>query len=786
MSQTLLIVESPAKAKAIQKYLGKGFTVKASMGHVRDLPSNKMAVDVEKDFRPTFVILPKKKTAVAEIHAAAQKAGAILLAADPDREGEAICYHLQEILKDTGKQVGRVLFHEITSGAIREAVEHPIEVDARKVNAQMARRVIDRLVGYQISPLLWDKVKKGLSAGRVQTVALRMICEREGAIRAFVAEEYWTLTARLEGEARIPFEAKLTQWQGKKAEVRSATESEAVLQGLEGRPWSVSKVEKKKQKRSPLPPFITSKLQQEAARLLHFPVKKTMSVAQRLYEGVDLADGETVGLITYMRTDSTRVSPQAVEAARAFIPQAFGSDYLAPKPRLYTPAKAAQDAHEAIRPTDVARTPDSVKGSLSRDEHALYRLIWRRFVASQMADAVFDATKVQVACGEGIFSAAGSVCVFQGFLAAYEVEENGEKGVLPPLREGEPLRLLELTPEQKFTEPPARYTEASLVKALEENGIGRPSTYAAIISTIQEREYVIKEKAFLVPTDLGKIVSDILVKHFPALFDVGYTASLENDLDQVESGKEERLALLKRFWAQFEKELEAAKGSMVDLRKEGQPTDEVCEKCGKPMVLRMGRFGRFLACTGYPECKGTRPVADENPPEVPEEHKTCEKCGGAMTVRQGRFGPFLACENYPACKTTIKLRRSKEGKVVAAKDEVLDEKCPECGNSLVKKQGRYGPFVACSNYPTCKYIQKETVEVPCPKCGKPLAKRFTKSRKVFYGCTGYPECDFVSWSKPLPGPCPLCGSPYLVERRGRSGASKACPAKGCTFSEPLP
>ncbi|OYW04284.1 MAG: DNA topoisomerase I, partial [Acidobacteria bacterium 37-65-4] len=478
MPNTLVIVESPAKAKAIQKYLGKGFVVKACMGHFRDLPDSKLGVDLEHGLQPTFVIQPKKKALVAELKSACKLAGDVLLAADPDREGEAICYHLNEVLKDQEKPVGRVLFHEITPSAIREAISHPIAIDERKVNAQIARRVIDRLVGFKVSKILWDKLKPGLSAGRVQTVALRMICEREEAIRDFVTEEYWTLTARLDGEAHLPFEAKLTQWQGKKAEVRSAAESEAVLAGLEGRPWSVSKVEKKKQKRSPLPPFITSKLQQEAARLLHFPVKKTMSIAQRLYEGVDLADGETVGLITYMRTDSTRVSPQAVEAARAFIPQAFGSDYLAPKPRLYAPAKAAQDAHEAIRPTDVTRTPDSVKGFLSRDEHALYRLIWRRFVASQMADAVFDATKVQVACGEGTFSAAGSVCVFQGFLAAYEVEENGEKGALPPLREGEPLRLLELTPEQKFTEPPARYTEASLVKALEENGIGRPSTYA--------------------------------------------------------------------------------------------------------------------------------------------------------------------------------------------------------------------------------------------------------------------------------------------------------------------
>jgi DNA topoisomerase I len=787
MSDTLLIVESPAKAKAIQKYLGKGYTVKASMGHVRDLPENKLAVNVEKDFKPTFVILSKKKAVVAELHSAAQKADAVLLAADPDREGEAICYHLAEILKDTGKPMERVLLHEITSSAVKEAVAHPGDLDPRKVNAQMARRIIDRLVGYQISPLLWDKVKKGLSAGRVQTVALRMVCERETAIRAFVREEYWTLTARLEGEAQRPFEAKLTQWKGRKAEIHSCSESEAVLAELAGRPWTVSKVEKKKQKRAPLPPFITSKLQQEAARLLKFPVRKTMSLAQKLYEGVDLAGGETAGLITYMRTDSTRLSPQAIEAARAFVHATYGDDFVPPKPRHYAPAKASQDAHEAIRPTDVHRTPEAVKPFLSRDEFALYRLIWRRFVASQMADALFDATKVQVVCSHGLFSASGSVCTFQGFLAAYEAEEDNPengKNSLPPLRDSEPLTLLELRPEQKFTEPPPRYTEASLVKALEDNGIGRPSTYAQIISTIQDREYVVKEGGSLLPTDLGELVGEILVKHFPALFDLGYTARLEEHLDKLENGHEDRLALLKRFWKDFSKEMEAAKDSMADLRKEGQPTDEKCEKCGKPMLIRMGRFGRFLACSGYPECKSTRPMPDEKPTQVPEEAKTCEKCGSPMVVRQGRYGVFLACERYPECKNTIKLRRGKEGTVVVAKDELLEEKCPDCGNPLVKKQGRYGAFVACSSYPKCTYIQKEGgPQVPCPKCGKALARRFTKRRKPFYGCTGYPGCDFVSWEKPIPGPCPKCSSPYLVEKRKGDTVHKTCPVKECGWHE---
>jgi DNA topoisomerase-1 len=779
LPDTLLIVESPAKARAIGKYLGKGYTVKASMGHIRDLPGNKISVDVEAGFLPHFDVPATKKAVVKELQAAAAKSKNILLAADPDREGEAICYHLHELLKEAEKPIGRVLFNEITPAAVKEAVEHPGEVDSHKVSAQIARRIIDRLVGYRISPLLWKKVRKGLSAGRVQTAALRMVREREKEILDFIREEYWVVSAALEGEAKKPFEARLTHMAGKKAQVRSADENAALRSTLEGKPWSVAAVDKKRQKRSPLPPFTTSKLQQEAARLLKFPVKKTMGVAQRLYEGVDLAGGETVGLITYMRTDSTRLNPQAVDACRAFVGKDFGEEYVPKAPRTYAPGKKAQDAHEAIRPTDVLRTPDSVKPFLGRDEFALYRLIWRRFVACQMADALFDNTRAQVACADAIFLATGSVCVFPGFRAAYEVEEDEEKGALPPLREAEALSLLELKSEQKFTEPPPRYSEATLVKALEENGIGRPSTYATIISTIQEREYVHKEAGTLNPTDLGILVCDILIQHFPTLFDLGYTAGMETELDKVEEGGEDRQELLNRFWSSFVKELDHAEGSMVDLRREGQATQEVCEACGKPMVLKMGRFGRFYACTGYPECKSTKPIEDEGLPEVPQEHKVCTKCGSAMAIRRGKWGPYLACEKYPDCKTTVKIRKGKDGTVVVAKDEVLEAKCPQCQSNLVKKQSRYGPFVACSNYPTCKYVQKETVQLPCPKCGKPVAKRFSKNRKAFYGCTGYPECDFVSWEKPVEGTCPKCASPFLVERRKGEETAVGCPVKGC-------
>ena len=783
MPNTLVIVESPAKAKAIQKYLGKSFVVKACMGHFRDLPDSKLGVDLEHGLQPTFVIQPKKKALVAELRSASKKAGDILLAADPDREGEAICYHLNEVLKDQEKPIGRVLFHEITPSAIREAVSHPTVIDERKVNAQIARRIIDRLVGFKVSKILWVKLKPGLSAGRVQTVALRMICERETLIRAFVPQEYWTFAATLMGKAKKPFVAKLTQWQGKKAEIHSQAEAEALLAALDKKPWTVASVDKKKQKRAPLPPFITSKLQQEAARLLKFPVRKTMSVAQRLYEGADLAGGETVGLITYMRTDSTRLSPQAVEAARAYIPTAFGEGYLPPKARLYAPASAAQDAHEAIRPTDVSRTPESVKSFLPKDEYDLYRLIWRRFVASQMADALFDSTKAQVSCGEALFSASGLVCTFEGFLKVYEVETDEEKGALPPLERDEALSLQSLEHEQKFTEPPPRFTEAALVKALEENGIGRPSTYADIIATIQKRDYVEKDKGAFVPTDLGMTVTELLVKHFQVIFDIKYTASLEGHLDKVENGTQKRQALLEKFWEKLSVELEEAQGSMADLRKDGVPTDELCEKCGKPMVIKMSRFGRFLSCSGYPECKTSRPLADEKPMEVPEEAKICPKCGGPTMVRQGRFGSFIACARYPECKTTVKLHKAKDGTVSVAKDEILDEKCPECSSPLVKKVGRFGPFVACSNYPKCTYIKRETADVPCPKCGKPLAKRFTKRRKAFYGCSGYPKCDFLSWDKPIAGTCPQCKSPYLVEKFKAGVVSRACPSKECGWTE---
>ena len=785
MADTFLVVESPAKAKAISKYLGKGFTVKASMGHIRDLPAKKIAVDPKKNFEPTFVVLPAKKATAKELLSIAQKSKTILLAADPDREGEAICYHLGEILKEADKPIKRVLFYEITEKAVKEAVNNPIEIDPHKVEAQIARRLVDRLVGYYISPLLWEKVKHGLSAGRVQTVALRMLVEREAEIEAFVPVEYWVIGALLQGSEDKPFEAKLTHFKGGKAEIGNSAANDEIRKHLDGKPWRVLSLIQKEQKKSPLPPFTTSKLQQEASRLLRFPVKKAMMVAQKLYEGIDLAGGETVGLITYMRTDSTRISPAALESARKFIGHEYGKELVPEKPKVYSPKKGAQDAHEAIRPTDVTKTPESIREYLGADEFALYKLIWRRFVASQMTDAVFHNTKAQIECSDAVFQAQGSICTFKGFRVLYDQPDNEEDKSLPHMKKGDELKLVELKSEQKFTEPPSRYSEATLVKALEENGIGRPSTYAAIISTIQDRDYVKKEAGYLVPGGLGRMVADILVKHFPTLFDVKYTASLEEELDKVESGDEARLTLLKRFWKLFEETLEQAKKEMHNVKKEGLPTDEKCPACGKPMVIKIGPFGTFLACSDYPKCKKTRPLPQEEKPlNVPESEMKCEVCGASMIVKRGRFGAFLACEHYPKCKGKKNLMETKEGELVIKKEELLDEKCPDCGSQLVKRKGRFGPFVSCSNYPACKFIQGKKQDEnlpPCPLCGKAMRKLYTKRKKPFYGCTGYPKCNFLSWNEVIAEPCPKCASPYLVKKVLKKGTFKVCAKEGCGY-----
>ena len=800
MAKSLVIVESPAKARTINKYLGSAYTVMASMGHVMDLPKKDLGVDIARGFQPTYITIPSRKSLIANLKAAAAKADAIYLATDPDREGEAICAHLREILDSKRKKYYRVMFNEITRDAVREAFEHPGEIDTHLVDAQQARRILDRLVGYQVSPLLWDKVKRGISAGRVQTVALRLIVEREREIQAFQKKEYWTITAHLEGGNPPAFDARLVKYRGEDLEIPDQTHADRIAAEIKAGPLVVRSVATREKRKFPVPPFITSKLQQEAVRKLHFSAKKTMMIAQRLYEGVELGEEGPVALITYMRTDSTRVAESALSAAREYIKRTFGDPYLPAEAIRYRSKKGAQDAHEAIRPTDVTRAPDSLRSRLGADEFKLYKLIWQRFVASQMNPAVFDQTTIEIAAGDYLLRATGSVEKFNGFRAVYEegkdekveFEEDEElKLRLPSVQEGERLKLRKLTPDQHFTEPPPRYNEATLVKALEEKGIGRPSTYASILSVIQNRDYVEKLQGRFYPSELGMLVSDLLVKHFSDIFDVTYTARMEEELDEVEEGKLSWTDALAEFYKKFKKDLRLADRDMADIKGEGIPTDLKCEKCGKPIVIRLGRNGQFLACTGYPECDNTGDLPPElaakyapatpPAPEVPEQN--CEKCGKPMTVKRGRYGYFLACTGYPECRNTKKIVM-KEGSATAVGDTPLEEKCPECGNHLVLKHGRFGPFTACSNYPTCKYVKRQTLGIPCPEkgCTGELVVRRTRKGKTFYGCSRYPECKFTAWDKPVAEPCPKCGSPILLEKYNKNSSPlRYCPNEACKY-----
>ncbi len=803
MAKNLVIVESPAKAKTINKYLGRGFTVKASMGHVRDLPKKKLGVDVDRGFIVDYEALPARKKTLDELRKAAGEAEAIYLAADPDREGEAICWHLAEALgggsKRSKRKFHRVVFNEITKKAIQAAFEQPREVDAKKVDAQQARRVLDRLVGYKVSPILWEKVRRGLSAGRVQSVALKLVCDREREIKAFDPEEYWTVQAHLEAGQPPVFGANLLKRDGKRAEVGNQEQADSVRSDLESAAFRVDKVQARERRRRPVPPFITSKLQQDAFRKLRFPVRKTMQVAQKLYEGIELGPEGSAGLITYMRTDSTRVSGDALAAVRDRIETTYGADYVPEKPNFYRSKKGAQDAHEAIRPTDMSRTPEAVKRFLTKEQLALYSLIWNRFVASQMRPAVYDETVVDISATPPagrpgyLLRAKGSTLKFKGFLAVYEetreekvetkpeVEEphlqkddtepeTGDR--LPPLEEGQSLALKKLDTDQHFTQPPPRFSEASLVKELEENGIGRPSTYASIISTIETREYVEKREGRLWPTELGFVVTDLLTGHFADIMNVEYTAAMEAELDEIEEGRDTFLNTLNQFWKKFEKDLEKAQAEMKDIKRLEEETDEVCDKCGSKMVIKWGRYGKFLACSGYPDCKNTRQLAGEGT-DTPEVHEdvataTCPKDGEAMILKKGRFGPFLACSRYPDCKETRRLVRGEGGKLQIEQLAPIDEKCPECQNDLMWRRGRFGPFIACSNYPTCKYIKKKEAKkigLTCPECNEgEIVERKGRWGRSFYGCTRYPECKFTAYHRPLAETCPDCGRPYLLEK----------------------
>src|SRR6266850_391190 len=803
LAKSLVVVESPAKAKTINKYLGKDYKVIASMGHVRDLPKSKLGVDVDEDFEPTYEVIASRKKVLKELKDEAKKATTIFMATDPDREGEAIGWHLAEELgAGNKKKIRRLMFNEITKKGVLAALDHPMEIDKKMVDAQRARRVLDRLVGYKISPLLWDKVRRGLSAGRVQSVALKLVCDREREIERFVPEEYWYVFARLAGEQPPEFDAKLFKKSGDTVKVANEEQSKAILADLERASWTVTSVVTKERKRHAPAPFITSKLQQTA----RFPVKKTMMLAQQLYEGGIEIPELTGGLITYMRTDSVRVSEEALVAVRDRIKTTFGDEYLPEKANYYKSKSDAQDAHEAIRPTSLQHDPETVKPFLTPDQYSLYRLIWNRFVASQMNPATFDETTVDIAAGEYIFRVKGTVPKFAGWMATYGLtpgqsepkdgedtrpkdsadgdEDDGVSGVLPPLAEGDRLEMKALRPEQKFTQPPPRFSEATLVKELEENGIGRPSTYASIISVLQDRDYVNKLEGRFKPSALGVIISDLLTKSFDDIIDVEYTRSLEDDLDKIEQGKTDYAKTLGDFYKKFKKDLAKAGKEMDDLKK-GIEIGEACDKCGMPLLKRVGKFGPFIACSGYPDCTNTRELEEQQPEGESGEEKIepCENCGKPMALKRGRFGQFLACTGYPECKTTRKIAQGT--KTPKKPDVVLDETCPQCGMAkLVVKDGRFGEFTACSNYPKCKYIKPKTVGVPCPKpgCGGELIERRSKRGKVFYGCLKYPDCDFVVWNKPVPEQCPQCGSPYFLEKTTkREGPIRYCNEESCKY-----
>jgi DNA topoisomerase I len=826
MSKSLVIVESPAKARTIEKYLGKGFEVKASVGHIMDLPKNDIGVELKKrTFEPELVVSPGKEKVVDQLKKAAAKADEIFLAPDPDREGEAIAAHLALQLGTNAaerRKIRRVTFNEITKKAVQAAFEHPRDVDQNLVDAQQTRRVLDRLVGYQISPLLWDKVRRGLSAGRVQTVAVRLIVEREREIGAFAPVEYWTLDAMLYPERQRDKElrARFVGIDGEPSRVANGKDKDgkeqfianalpdeksmrAVTEALGDAEWKLASVQQRERQRRPLPPFITSQLQRDASSKLGFNVRRTMGVAQRLYEGIDLGSEGTVGLITYMRTDSPRVAPDAVAAAREWIKKELGANYLPESANHYKGKKDAQDAHEAIRPTDVSRTPESIARFLSDEQLKLYTLVWRRFIASQMTPAVYDVTTAKI---EALsrrtkktydFRLSGSVLRFDGFLKVYEVADKDDDDEtanrLPDLDNVSRLEMDRLLPEQSFTQPPPRYNEASLVKELEERGIGRPSTYASIINTIQDREYVVKHggsRGRFYPTEIGMVVCDLLVKNFPYIFDTKYTARLEEELDDIEEGKEKWTDLLNGFYDHFEDELKVAGKKMENIKRMEKMTTEKCELCGSPLVLKWGKFGSFYACSAYDKkdpssCTFTKEnfaaKPDLNTPEgqeADEKEEYCENCGKVMVLRRGPFGPFMACPDYnadPPCKTIRKLSQKQQQKP----PEPTGEDCPVCGKPLVLRQGAYGEFVSCSGYPKCKYVKQNLIEgMKCPKCGEgDLAERKARRGNVFWGCTNYPKCDFTSNYKPVAKKCPECGSPYLVEKTLKSGIYLECPNK---------
>jgi DNA topoisomerase-1 len=810
MGKSVIIVESPAKTKTIKSFLGQQYEVAASLGHVRDLPRTMLGVDVENRFAPTYHIPPEKKKVLAQLEKVVARADEVFLASDPDREGEAIAWHLAEVLKLPKPQ--RIEFNEITAQAVQEALAHPRPIDMDRVEAQQARRVLDRLVGYKLSPLLWRKIKKNLSAGRVQSPALRLICEREREIQAFVAEEYWTLTARLSPqEKKDPFLARLERKDGRKLQISNGEEAQAIVEELQQCSYVVQCVKQDDRKKHPPPPFITSTLQRAASQKLRFPAQKTMKVAQELYEGISIGSQGTVGLITYMRTDSTRVADSARQEARQYIASRFGRNFLPTQPRQARSPKGAQEAHEAVRPTSVQRTPEDLKPYLSRDQYRLYQLIWERFVASQMAPALLHVVQADIQAGLYTFRAQGTTVKFPGFLALTgepepKEEDSGEEDGdtakrLPPLAVGQVLDLLELLPKQNFTQPPPRYTEATLIKTLEERGLGRPSTYAQILSTLQERKYVTLEERRFRPTALGFAVNDQLVEHFPQVMDLDFTAHLETQLDLVERGKVDWVELLQDFYGPFSEAVAKAEKAMQRIHLQPTVTDQPCPNCGAPLVRRDGPYGEFLACQSYPRCQTRIPLDKQGQPKKMARPSglTCERCGSEMLIRVNRRGEeFLGCSGYPQCRHTLPIETlsaslRREGQPAAKPAEGPSEEpptptCDQCGRPMVRKSSRWGDFWGCSGYPHCRNTRSITVEleVPCPREGCPgklVQKRGKKGR--FFGCNQYPQCTFTTWLQPLSQTCPQCGSALGRDPRKTDDAAALCLREGCGYSGPL-
>ena len=759
LAKPLIIVESPTKIKTLKKYIGKDYNIAATAGHIRDLPVSKLGIDVEDGFKAKYINIKDKSKVIQNLKKVAKESQEVFLAPDPDREGEAIAFHIMDILKHKDRQFHRVLFHELTKKGISEALNNPLTPDQNKYEAQQARRKLDRLVGYQISPILWQKVQRGLSAGRVQSVAVKMICDREREIREFNPEEFWTITAELEASLPPKFNAALSKINDKKAKVTNESQASQITKDLESADFVVEAIKLKSIKRNPLPPFITSKLQQDAINRLRFTAKKTMMVAQQLYEGIEIGTGGPEGLITYMRTDSTRIAPDAANEAQAYILEKFGEDYALSKPRFFKNKNKAQDAHEAIRPTSVFNTPEKIRSYLSQDQFKLYDLIWKRFVASQMAQAVIDQKTIQIRAAEKyLFSVGGSTVKFPGFLNLYALDDKGDekkedkpgddsKQVLPPMEEGAVLKRNKIIPKQHFTKPPARYSEASLVKELEKNGIGRPSTYASILTTIKDKGYVELVNRYFSPSELGFIVNDLLVSSFPDILNISFTAQLETSLDDIESGSQNEIDILKQFYSSFKKELDAAGDNMLNMKGVGIQTDIECPSCGKPLNLKIGRNGHFIACSAYPDCSFS--------------------------------------SNYS---------RDDKGNIEIAEKQQDNEKvkdCPQCGKPMVYKEGRFGRFIACSGYPECKHTesalgdgtQADTgVKCPGPDCDGTIIEKKSKRGKVFYGCSKYPDCDFATWDKPVNQPCPECNSVYLVEKSTKKeGDFLKCPEKDCDF-----